>query len=215
MKKNLLKIYESFFDDLDKLNQDKVNDEFGDVNGNIYDEHDFILSQDKNPEFFKGLCEFCKKYYPNLPSNRNGFALKDLNQITLINSDDKCCSYFENVTSLDELQYFHNLEEIKAWGFCGCKKLKSVIFPENLKIINNWSFADCISLEKIILPENIEAIGAVAFRDCISLKKIVIPENLKEIGRKSFYYCQSLEEVIIPKNLKIIKSFSFSYCSSL
>src|SRR5574344_1091198 len=153
MKKNLLKIYESFFDDLDKLNQDKVNDEFGDVNGNIYDEHDFILSQDKNPEFFKGLCEFCKKYYPNLPSNRNGFALKDLNQITLINSDDNCCSYFKNVTSLDELQYFHNLEIIKIYSFKSCKELKSIILPKSLQEINSNAFNKCISLKKIIIPE--------------------------------------------------------------
>ena len=66
MKKNILNLYENFLDDLDKLNQDKKNKEFGDVNSGVYDEHDFILSQDKNPEFFKGLCEFCKKYYPNL-----------------------------------------------------------------------------------------------------------------------------------------------------
>ena len=81
MKKNLLKIYESFFDDLDKLNQDKVNDEFGEVNGHIYDEYSYILSPDKNPEFFEGLCNMCKDYYPNLPSNENGFTQEDLNQI--------------------------------------------------------------------------------------------------------------------------------------
>ena len=45
MKRNLLKIYEGFFDDLDKLNpnqnkedkEDKVNDKFSDVNGHVYD----------------------------------------------------------------------------------------------------------------------------------------------------------------------------------
>ena len=44
MKKNLLKIYESFFDDLDKLNSNQDNDEFSDLNNKVYDEHDFILS---------------------------------------------------------------------------------------------------------------------------------------------------------------------------
>src|SRR5574344_1423524 len=180
MKKNLLKIYESFFDDLDKLNQDKVNDEFGDVNRGIYDEHDIILSPDKNPEFFEGLCNMCKEYYPNLPSNRNGFALKDLNQITLINSDDSCYSYFKKVTSLDELQYFHNLEEIHYDCFNKCEEIKSVIFPENLKIINNGSFADCISLEKINIPKNIQVIRKYAFCYCTSLKEIIIPERFKD-----------------------------------
>ena len=109
--KNILNLYEGFFDDLDKLNKNQ-NDEFGDVNRGIYDEHDFILSQDKNPEFFKGLCEFCKKYYPNLPSNENGFTQNDLNNIIETYNNYNGFSYFENVTSLDELQYFHNLENI-------------------------------------------------------------------------------------------------------
>ena len=43
MKKNILNLYEGFFDDLDQLNKNQ-DDGFGDVNGNIYDEHDFILS---------------------------------------------------------------------------------------------------------------------------------------------------------------------------
>src|SRR5574344_2453907 len=202
MKKNLLKIYESFFDDLDKLNQDKVNDEFGDVNRGIYDEHDIILSPDKNPEFFEGLCNMCKEYYPNLPSNRNGFALKDLNQITLINSDDSCYSYFKKVTSLDELQYFHNLEEIHYDCFNKCEEIKSVIFPENLKIINNGSFADCISLEEIKIPNFLKEINKFAFYNCVSLEKIIIPKNIQVIIKYSFCYCTSLKEIIIPARFK-------------
>ena len=108
MKKNILNLYEGFFDDLDQLknnlnknlNKDKVNDEFGDVNGNIYDEHDFILSQNRNPEFFEGLCNMCKDYYPNLPSNENGFTQEDLNQIKDIYSNIYGNSYFKNVISL-------------------------------------------------------------------------------------------------------------------
>ena len=187
MKKNLLKIYESFFDDLDKLNQDKVNDEFGDVNRGIYDEHDFILSQDKNPEFFKGLCNFCKDYYPDLPSNRNGFALKDLNQITLINSDDNCCSYFENVTSLDELKYFHNLRKINDYSFYNCRDLKSIIFPENLKVIQDNAFGGRNSLEELKFPENIQFIRKYAFCYCTSLKEIIIPERFKDNMKYIFY----------------------------
>ena len=180
MKKNLLKIYESFFDDLDKLNQDKVNDEFGAVNRDIYDEHDIILSPDKNPEFFYDLCDFCKDYYSDLPSNINGFTQEDLNQITLINSDDNCCSYFENVTSLDELKYFHNLRKINDYSFYNCRDLKSIIFPENLKVIQDNAFSGRNSLEKIIIPKNIQVIRKYAFCYCTSLKEIIIPERFKD-----------------------------------
>ena len=153
MKKNILNLYEGLFDDLDKLNQDKVNDEFGGVNGQVYDEYDYILSPNRNPEFFYDLCDFCKDYYSDLPSNINGFTQEDLNQITLIDSDDNCCSYFKNVTSLDELKYFHNLEIIKIYSFKSCKELKSIIFPKNIQKILNYSFKNCRFLKEIIIPE--------------------------------------------------------------
>ena len=60
MKKNILNLYEGFFDDLDKLNQD---DGFGAVNRDIYDQHNYILSLDKNPKFFEALYKFCKDYF--------------------------------------------------------------------------------------------------------------------------------------------------------
>src|SRR5574344_1045430 len=150
MKKNLLKIYEGFFDnitdDLDKLNPNQ-DDGFGDVNSGIYDEHDFILSPYKNPEFFYGLCKFCKDYYKlNISPNKKGFTQEDLDKITYLDTFFYV-SYFKNLTSLNELQYFYNLREIRMLCFYNCTKLKSVIFPKNLKIIRNYSFDRCISLK--------------------------------------------------------------------
>src|SRR5574344_2108720 len=144
MKKNLLKIYESFFDDLDKLNQDKVNDEFGAVNRDIYDQHNYILSLDKNPKFFEALYKFCKDYFPNLPSNKNGFKQEDLDKITYLDTVFHTgYSYFKNVVSLDELKYFHNLWKINDYSFYNCRDLKSVIFPKNLQIIHPYAFTEC------------------------------------------------------------------------
>src|SRR5574344_884029 len=157
MKKNILNLYENFLDitsDLDKLNSNK-NDEFGEVNSSIYDEHDYILSLDKNPEFFKDLCEMCEDYFPNLPSNKNGFTQEDLNQITYIKANKYSDTFFENITSLDELQYFHNLKMIDSFSFYKCNDLKSVIFPKNLQIINICSFTSCYSLKEIKFPENL------------------------------------------------------------
>ena len=191
MKKNILNLYEGFFDDLDKLNQD---DEFGDVNGHIYDEHDVILSPDKNPEFFYGLYNMCRKYFPNLPSNENGFRQKDLNKITFLN-DIK--GYFKNVTSLDELQYFNNLKEIFGWCFYNCPKLKSIIFPEKNSLkIGVYSFSNCISLEKVFFPKNIIEIGPYSFRYCTSLEKIIIPERFKN-NMKNIFLLIDLSKVDI------------------
>jgi hypothetical protein len=187
MKKNLLKIYEGFFDnitdDLDKLNPNQ-DDGFGDVNSGIYDEHDFILSPYKNPEFFIGLCNFCKDHYPDLPSNENGFTQEDLDKITYL---DDIKGYFDNVTSLNELHYFHNLEKIFSRCFYNCPKLKSIIFPKNLKFIRKYSFSNCDSLEEIIFPKNISNIEYFSFAWCYKLKKITIPEKFKYKLEDIFY----------------------------
>ena len=175
MKKNILNLYEGFFDDLDQLN--KKNDGFGDVNANIYDQHDFILSPYKNPEFFYGLCKFCEDYYKlNISPNKKGFTQKDLDKITYLDTFFYV-SYFKNLTSLNELQYFYNLREIKMVCFYNCTKLKSVIFPKNLKIIRNYSFDRCISLNEISFPEDIQEIESFSFFDCKNIKKIIIPKR--------------------------------------
>ena len=201
MKNNLLKIYEGFFDDLDQLNKNQ-DDEFGGINSQVYDEHDFILSQDKNPEFFEGLCYMCRKYYPNLPSNENGFTQNDLNNIIETYNNYNGFSYFENVTSLDELQYFHNLENIYFFSFYRCEKLKSIIFPKNLKIIKSFSFSYCSSLKELIFPENLEMIDYNSFDKCYSLKELIFPENIQIIRDQSFGNCFSLKEITIPKKFK-------------
>ena len=218
MKKNILNLYEGFFDDLDQLKndlnknkKDKKNDDFGDVNSNIYDQHDFILSQNRNPEFFEGLCNMCKDYYSDLPSNENGFTQEDLNQITCLftSKDNNYNSYFEKITSLDELQFFNNLKEIKAWGFCGCKKLKSVIFPKNLEKLYDNCFSDCFSLKKLKFPDSIKEIYKYSFNYCTSLKEILFPKNIEIIENLAFKNCFSLKKIVIPKRFKSLMEYIF------
>ena len=203
MKKNLLKIYEGFFDDLDQLNKNQ-DDGFRGTNANIYDEHNYILSPEKNPEFFEGLCEMCKQ--EKIPYNENGFTQEDLDNITcIIYNNVSYETYFKNITSLDELKYFHNLERIYSWSFEACKKLKSIIFPEkNNLIIHDNAFVNCFSLENLYIPKNIIEIGNYSFAGCFHLKKIIISKNIKKISNTAFYDCvsSSLKEIIIPKNFK-------------
>ena len=165
MKNNLLKIYEGFFDDLDQLNKNQ-DDEFGGINSQVYDEHNYILGPYKNPEFFEGLCNMCEHY--QIPYNKNGFLQEDLNQITFIKPDNDWISFFQDIISLDELQYF-----------------------QNLKIISSWAFDKCFSLEKVYLPKNLIKISDLSFEGsfagCISLKEIIIPEKFKDSIEYIFY----------------------------
>ena len=216
MKKNILNLYEGFFDDLDQLN--KKNDGFGDVNANIYDQHDYILSPDKNPEFFYGLCKMIK--YPKTHYNKKGFTQEDLDKIIEIYINYKGVSFFENVTSLDELQYFHNLEKISGGNGCesfneGNPDLKSVIFPKNLKIIECDAFGGT-NIEELILPDNLMTIVRGAFWYMPKLKKVVFPKNLKQINDSEvFSNDTALEEIIFNNHLRKIGKLTFGGCTSL
>ena len=214
MKNNLLKIYEGFFDDLDQLNKNQ-DDEFGGINSQVYDEHNYILGPYKNPEFFEGLCNMCEQYYPGLPSDRNGFTQEDLNKIIYIRSDFKGESYFKDVTSLDELQYFHNLEKIGGSFLQGNTNLKSVIFPKNLKILEGDDFGGT-KIKELILPDNLMTIGRGAFWYMHNLKKVVFPKNLKQINNSEVFSNDSkLEEIIFNNHLRKIGSLTFAGCISL
>ena len=170
----------NFLDDLDQLNKNQ-DDGFRGTNDQVYNEHNYILSPDKNPEFFYGLQNMLKdhdaKFYIY---NKNGFTQEDLNQITYINSELLYSSYFKDVISLNELQYFHNLRKIYSFSFINCKKLKSIIFPENLKNIEFNSFKFCKSLKEIVFQKNIPYIERFGFSYCYSLEKIVIPKKFKD-----------------------------------
>ena len=198
----------NFFDDLDKLNSNQDNDEFSDLNNEIYDEHDFILSPDRNPEFFEGLCNMCKdnKFY----YNENGFSQEDLDKITYIDSNKLDKSYFEKVTSLDELQYFNNLKYIYSYSFSNCKKLKSIKFPKNLEEIFEFSFY-FTSLKEVIFPENFKKINLWSFLSCCSLSKLIFNSNIKNISEASFANCQALKEITIPKKFQNKKEDIFTH----
>ena len=163
----------NFFDDLNKLNQGTEDNEFSDLNNEVYDQHNYILDKKHNPEFFKALCEFCK--HEKIHYNINGFTQKDLNQITKLKQkfNDWSLSYFKNVTSLNELQYFYNLREIRMLCFSYCKKLKSIILPKNLEIIYEYSFEHCSSLNEIVIPKRFKSLMKNIFSE-VNLKRINI-----------------------------------------
>ena len=191
MKKNILNLYEGFFDDLDKLNQD---DGFRGTNDQVYDEHDYILSQDRNPEFFKGLCDMFKFY--NISYNENGFIQEYLDQIislTLYSNKEPYVigpdfNYFnKSLKKLNELKYFNKLKKLDDYFFKNCEKLKFIEFPENLKYIGQECFYNC-SLTSLVFPKNLEKIDSRAFEYCQRLKTIKFNENIKEISEFAFAY---------------------------
>lgn len=74
--------------------------------------------------------------------------------------------------SVTEYTVKEGTEEINAYAFWGCSKLKSVELPDGLISIGKYAFAYCTSLKEITLPSSIKSSGAGAFYNCSSLSSI-------------------------------------------
>lgn len=69
----------------------------------------------------------------------------------------------------------------------GCTSLTEVIFPENLQQIEMGAFMECSSLEEITLPDGLTYIGQCAFTGT-NIKKVIVPDSVTEIGYCAFGY---------------------------
>lgn len=92
---------------------------------------------------------------------------------------------FEAATSLETIyvrgnepiRYHIDLthgEKFDSYLFDGCKKIKTVAFPEKTKsdTLGTELFKNCVSLEKVNIPMNTTSVGARAFLGCKSLKSL-------------------------------------------
>ena len=87
-------------------------------------------------------------------------------------------------------------------SFIGCKKLKSINFPDRIKQLGDFCFYSS-GIEKIIIPGSLHTIPSRCFSDCSRLREIVISEGVTSVENKAFEKC-SINEIIFPESMSIV-----------
>lgn len=127
---------------------------------------------------------------------------------------------FSGVSTLQEVRFTKEVEEIGEGIFSNCKKLVSVYLPSNLPKISYSMFENCTKLVNVLTTtgdklENIETIEGRAFYNCASLVNHVISDKVKEISESAFEGCTSIVEVILPSGMEMVSPNTFKGCTSL
>lgn len=122
---------------------------------------------------------------------------------------------FEGCKKLKSVKFPNTLTSIGEKVFKDCEKLESITLSNKLKSINSYTFQNCICLKKIAIPNSVESIGENAFNSCLSLQEIIIPESVKKIEKEAFCYCKSLNKVVIPDTIRDIDHTAFVLCDSI
>ncbi len=112
-----------------------------------------------------------------------------------------------------------SIEEIGAFAFADCKKLKSFtkLSYMKLRVIDTSAFENCIGLEAVEFPKQLEKLGGAAFAGCRNLSVIRFAENtsLREIGDHCFRDCEKINTIYIPDSVEVIGVSAFAGCKSL
>jgi surface protein len=118
-------------------------------------------------------------------------------------------SEFENkdITSLDELQYFTGITEIKAFTFSDCSKLTRITLPNGVTNIGQNAFVGNVKLEHITFPDNEGfQLGIHPFQRCLSLTTVTLPKNLTWMMGNPFIQCHKLTEINVDADNKNLES---------
>jgi hypothetical protein len=81
--------------------------------------------------------------------------------------------------------------------FMGCTSLTNVTFKGNTEQIGWYAFEGCTALETITLPNSVEIIGDYAFANCTNLKTLNVPTSAMFIGNYAFANT-AIQSVVIP-----------------
>lgn len=119
--------------------------------------------------------------------------------------------FVESVIDCSGIVEGYQLISVGRLAFCGCKSIKTVLFP-GVKTIWDGAFESCTFLTTASLPDAI-TIGNDAFLDCTSLNCILLP-NAVIIGENSFENCINLQSVSLP-NVSTIGENAFKCCLAL
>lgn len=115
------------------------------------------------------------------------------------------CNPFYNQTSLKEVKFGKDIDNIISRMFQGCSSLKEIDIPGNVSTINANAFLDCTMLKNVSFNEGLKKIGADAFKNCKSIEQLSFPSTITDINEEAFLSCTNITKVfcqsVIPPNL--------------
>lgn len=126
-------------------------------------------------------------------------------------------SWFQGITSIEEIIIGDNVKELKDCAFNNCSGLASVTICNGVgvSILRHRVFGNCTSLTSFKIPNSVSEIGWEAFYGCTGLKNIEIPNSVTEIGSEAFNGCSGLTSIVIPNSVTKIRDYAFHGCTSL
>lgn len=115
-------------------------------------------------------------------------------------------------SSLEDISFTSNLNQIDFMAFLSCKNLKSIdLSNTNLKRLEPRMFQACENMTSVALPDHLTILPKHSFEKCSSLEKVVLPKNLQGIWEYAFYGCKSLKGLTLPESIGVIYGFAFSH----
>ena len=131
------------------------------------------------------------------------------------------------MTTLDELVYFTQIEDIYSGSFIGCPNLESVTLPASMSVIWSGPFHNCPKLRYIHVDDGNKALcsddGVLLNRIRTTLFKCpqaypgtyVMPSTVMQVQYRAFQGCTALTGVDISLECTYIDLDAFANCSAL
>ena len=105
-------------------------------------------------------------------------------------------------------------DEIPAFCFKGCWKLREVLMPSGAKAIGKSAFEKCYYLRATTVPEHVKTIGDNAYLGNWRMKSVVLNDSLEYIGDNAFRGI-AVRSFSVPNSVTHLGTRFLAYCDSL
>jgi len=120
---------------------------------------------------------------------------------------------FSYNSALAHVRFNENLEEIKNYGFYGCKALENIdLTSTKIESLSSYSFASCAKVARAYLPNGLKEIKEGAFEQDEALTSVRIPDNVTGIGDEAFKNCSYLEAIYLGQKVTELGKRAFANC---
>ena len=107
------------------------------------------------------------------------------------------------------------IENIGAYAFYQCDKLRSFTIPNTVTTIGDYAFSGCTNLESVAVPDSLTSLGEGVFSACAALKSIHIPDGVARIEKSAFENCTAFECIYLGSGMTFVGDGAFKGCSAL